>query len=172
MPTKISTQVGYACNKERFEDDETGKSTFIEVIGTNSEFIVELTYNQYDNNKKIFDVKDVFSSLNEHYLPIFKTIFKSETEGKEEYINEYLNDEFYEKYKDFQPKEKQFLLRVGKHSGARAVTIDGLRDISIKESKSRTLKHQKEETTTWLYGEKSNSTTELLPFGWVLCEII
>jgi CRISPR-associated protein Csm5 len=162
---KVGTKIGYACNRERFEDDETGISTFIETINADSEFIVNITY-------KDLNMQDILNSLNEHYLPIFKTIFQEETKGKDEYILEYLNDSFYEKYKKFQPKESQFLLRVGKHSGARAVTIDGLRDISVKESKYRTLKHQKEETTTWLFGEKSHATKDLLPFGWVLCEII
>jgi len=162
---KIGTKIGYACNKERFEDDETGMSTFIETINPNSEFIVDISY----HNLKM---QDILNSLNEHYIPIFKSMLLNETDGKEEFINEYLADSFYEKYKNFIPKENQFLLRVGKHCGARAVTIDGLRDISVKESKYKTLKHQKEETTTWLFGESSNSSTNLLPFGWVLCEVI
>jgi len=173
---KISTKIGFACNKERFEDDETGPSTLIETIQPNSQFIVDVNYQQYDlNNNKILDMKDLFESLNAHYLPIFKTIFKQETNNKDEYILEYLPDDFYEKYKNFTPKENQFLIRVGKHSGARAVTIFGAtndrREIRVKESKRREIKLE-EETTTWLFGEKQNSTQNLLPFGWLLCEIV
>jgi len=173
---KISTKIGFTCNKERFEDDETGPSTFIETIQPNSEFIVDVNYHQYDlNDNKIFDMKDLFGSLNAHYLPIFNTIFEQETNNQDEYILEYLPDDFYEKYKNFTPKENQFLIRVGKHSGARAVTIFGAtndrREITVKESKYRTIK-AKEETTTWLFGEKHNSTQNLLPFGWILCEIV
>jgi len=163
--TKIGTTIGYACNKERFEDDDSGMATFIEIIDTNSEFIIDVNY-------KDLDIKQILNSCNEHYLAIFKSIFSSNTNGKEEFINEYLTDDFYDKYKDFNLKENQYLIRVGKHSGARAVTIDGLRDISIKESKYRTLQHQKEETTTWLFGEDKNSVQNLLPFGWLLCEIL
>ena len=34
------------------------------------------------------------------------------------------------------------------------------------------IKHQKEETTTLLFGEKSNATTNLFPFKWVVCELM
>jgi CRISPR-associated protein Csm5 len=162
---KVSTKIGFACNKERFEEeDNSSMSTFIEIICKDS--ILEM-----DLNYKDLDINSILNSCNSHYLPIFKTIFEPETNGKDEWINEYLPEDFYEKYKDFTPKGNQFLIRVGKHSGARAVTIDGQRQIRVKENKRRTITTD-QETTSWLFGEKSNSNSNLLPFGWLLCEVV
>ncbi|MBR2917657.1 MAG: hypothetical protein IKC25_02835 [Campylobacter sp.] len=52
------------------------------------------------------------------------------------------------------------MLRIGKHSGARAVTIDGKRKIKIIQGKNRS-KIADQETTIWLANGK--------PLGWVLC---
>jgi CRISPR-associated protein Csm5 len=163
--TKISTKIGFALNKERFEDDTSGLSTLIEVINKDSAFMIDIAYDE-----KRIDIDKIINSANKHYKPIFDSIFDEENE----YICRYIEDEFYEKYKDLSKnlKQNQFLLRVGKHSGARAVTIDKLRDISVKESKYKTLKHQQEETTTWLFGEEENDIENLLPFGWLLCEVM
>jgi CRISPR-associated protein Csm5 len=110
-------------------------------------------------------------------MPIFRSLFLNQVNGKKEYIYKYLSNNFYEKYRHFELKPNQYLLRVGKHSGARAVTIDGMRDIKSKISgggkrrKPNKFEYREDETTTWLFGDKSNSNYGLLPFGWVLAEI-
>ncbi len=65
-------------------------------------------------------------------MPIFNSIFSPKTDGKEEFVYKYLEDNFYDKYRNFKLKDNQYIIRVGKHSGARAVTIDGLRQIKSK----------------------------------------
>jgi len=174
---KIGTKIGFALNKERFEYDFNNPnaniklSTQIEVINAGSEFIIDINYNE-------LNIKEILNSCNEHYLPIFKSIFSNETNGKEEYISEYLEDNFYETYRYFKPKENQYLIRVGKHSGARAVTIDGIREIKVKISgggkrrKPNKWETREDETTTWLFGDNTNINSNLLPFGWILCEIV
>jgi CRISPR-associated protein Csm5 len=169
-----STKIGYALNKERFEEDDTGPYTIVEVINKGSEFKIDISYNNLDIGK-------ILNSCNEHYLPIFKQQFKAYSNFKnkkiEEWTNEYFSDEFYEKYKDFKLKENQFLIRVGKYSQARAVTIDGLRKIRVKVSgggprrKPNKWETLDQETTTWMFGEYQNSNENLLPFGWMVCEI-
>lgn len=242
IPTKISTSIGYAINKERFEEDKQSQmNTFIEIIEPNSEFVIDINYDEILKDKKAFNISDIFSSCNNHYKPILDSLVS------EDEICEYLEDSFYEKSKSLQLKPNQFLLRVGKHSGARAVTVDWLRRIAVKlcevknnnrDSKSNeeriekrvTRLHKKsrfenvdditrlmvdegliledkekkayrlskdflnnpskiehiiqrnprttiqaflsEETTTWLYGKHYKDNKGLLPFGWVLCEII
>ncbi len=168
--TKIGTKIGFALNKERFEynfnepKNNLKLATQIEVILPTSEFIVDIYYQN-------LDIKEILESCNSHYLPIFKSILSNKTDGKEEFINEYLNDDFYDKYKDFEPKENQYLIRVGKHSGARAVTINGQRKIRVRKDK-RNSEILDQETTTWLFGFNENSLNNLLPFGWVLAEIL
>lgn len=65
---------------------------------------------------------------------------------------------------DFTIKENQFLLKVGKYSGARAVTVDGMRNIKIMQGKNKPPRYSDEETTFW--------SINSMPFGWLLCEIL
>ena len=159
--TKISTKIGFALNKERFEDDTSGLSTFIEVINKDSQFLIDIKYDE-----KRINFNNIIQSANKHYKPIFDSMFNKE----KEHIHKYIESEFFKKYQNLSLKENQFLLRVGKHSGARAVTIDEIRSIRVRESESEYLENKSEETTTWLFGEEEDSLSNLLPFGWLLCE--
>jgi len=75
-------------------------------------------------------------------------------------------------------KEKRgvsaFLLRIGRHSGAEAVTIEGNRDIKIMQGKGQSPKYLDQATTLWLASEtsKPNSNNGLVPFGWAVMEVI
>lgn len=63
-----------------------------------------------------------------------------------------------------------FLLRVGRHSGAENVTLDGVREIRITQAKG-SWRIGDAATTLWLAAEHENATRgALLPFGWVLVE--
>ena len=169
---EVSTKIGFALNKERFEYDKYNPraniklSTQIEAIMPNSEFFIDINYGT-------LNIKEILQSCNDHYMPIFKSIMQ----GKNEYINNYLDKKFYDDYLYWEPKPNQYLIRVGKHSGARAVTIEGLRDIKSKLSgggkkrKPNRFEQRKDETTTWLFGDNPNSNNNLLPFGWLICEI-
>ena len=68
----------------------------------------------------------------------------------------------------FQDDKNSFLARVGRHSGAESVTIEGHRDISImgKRGERKYLNHA---TTLWLASDKRKpvSMNNLHPFGWV-----
>ena len=171
-PLKTYAMIGYSNNKERFEDDELGPSNKLETIYTKSEFEVTISFKNLKPEAN-FDIQNILSSCNSHYFENFDSMF-----SKDDYVNEYFPESFYEKYLNFKLKQNQFLLRVGKHSGARAVTIDGMRKIKIHEGGGgpKKKKHvwltKDEETTTWLFGSTEKSTQSLLPFGWVLCELI
>ncbi|MBD3796094.1 MAG: hypothetical protein IE881_09275, partial [Epsilonproteobacteria bacterium] len=179
-PIKTMSVIGYSLNKERFEDDKLGPSNKLEVIYSGSEFETTLQIRDYEVTKQV-DFSLIKKSCDEHYLKLFQSMMKAKNlhRGKmvDDYINEYFSEKFYEQYKDLKLKENQFLLRVGKHSGARAVTIEGQREIKVKISgggarrKPNRWETLEEETTTWLFGASEQSTTNLLPFGWVLCEI-
>ncbi len=173
---RVNTKIGFALNKERFDYDfhnpnaNIKLSTYIEVIEPKSEFMVYINYGE-------LDIKEILQSCTNHYMPIFRSLFLSQVNGKKEYINKYLSPNFYESYRHFELKPNQYLLRVGKHSGARSVTIEGLRKIKSKVSgggkrrKPNVFEYLDQETTSWLFGEKSNSNNGLLPFGWVIAEI-
>ncbi|MFM2058028.1 MAG: hypothetical protein RLY71_2413 [Pseudomonadota bacterium] len=64
-----------------------------------------------------------------------------------------------------------FLLRVGRHSGAESVTLDGVREIRVMQGKGMPARQSDESTTLWLAAEHENVTRgALLPFGWLLVE--
>ena len=68
-----------------------------------------------------------------------------------------------------------FLIRLGRHSGAEAVTIEGNRWIKIMQGKSRPPKFSRDGATTiWLASEtrKPLINKNLIPFGWTVMEII
>ena len=65
---------------------------------------------------------------------------------------------------------RAFLLRVGRHSGAESVTLDGVRKIKIMKG-NRSPDFLEQSTTWWLASDEMDSTTNLLPFGWVLVEL-
>lgn len=63
------------------------------------------------------------------------------------------------------------LLRVGRHSGAESVTLDGVRDIKIMQGPGKPPRYQDKATTDWLACEQEKSTRNLLPFGWVFVDL-
>ena len=68
-----------------------------------------------------------------------------------------------------------FLLRVGRHSGAESVTLNGVRAIKIMEGKGADGKNQSSSASTaktlWLAADEKDQSTNLLPFGWLLIEL-
>ncbi len=153
------TFIDEAINKKRNKEakqDNSGVKIRVQAIAQNSEFETKFTIK--DENLKI---EDIIQSSKNHYNSIFKSQFDYETD---EFTRKYLSDIFIKNYENFDLKPNQFLLKVGKHSGARAVTIDGLREIKIMQGKGRDSKTSTEETTFWGINR--------YPFGWLLCEIV
>lgn len=64
-----------------------------------------------------------------------------------------------------------FLLRVGRHSGAESVTVDGVRKIKIMTGKGQPPKEERAAKTLWLAAERKDQQQGLLPFGWVIVEL-
>ncbi|MBW2737571.1 MAG: type III-A CRISPR-associated RAMP protein Csm5 [Deltaproteobacteria bacterium] len=69
----------------------------------------------------------------------------------------------------FQDNKNSFLVRIGRHSGAESVTIEGHRNIKIMMGKGEKPKYIGHATTLWLASEtrKPASLANLQPFGWV-----
>ena len=73
-------------------------------------------------------------------------------------------------------RNEAFLLRVGRHSGAESVTLDGVRNIKILLGKDvETGKQRFENRTTgtswWLAASDIQDRAGMLPFGWLLVEL-
>lgn len=72
-----------------------------------------------------------------------------------------------------------FLLRVGRHSGAESVTLRGARDGHIKimldkdpETRKQRFAYESDARTLWLAADEKDQSTNLLPFGWLLVELL
>lgn len=60
-----------------------------------------------------------------------------------------------------------FLLRIGKHSGAESVTLDGARSIKILGAKGQPPSYRSETTEKRFASATRAATGNLLPFGWI-----
>ncbi|GMU46146.1 MAG: hypothetical protein AMXMBFR26_09280 [Porticoccaceae bacterium] len=68
-------------------------------------------------------------------------------------------------------RQSAFLLRVGRHSGAESVTLNGVRKIRIMQGGGQPAIERAEPLTWWLAASDEKQRTDLLPFGWLLVEV-
>lgn len=72
-------------------------------------------------------------------------------------------------------QRRAFLLRVGRHSGAESVTLNGVRSIKIlkgmDENGRQKFDYESMPLTWWLAASDEKQRTDLLPFGWLLVEV-
>ena len=81
-------------------------------------------------------------------------------------LNGLLNDELNE----LRQHRQGFLLRVGKHSGAESVTLNGVRDIKILGKQGEPPSYRPETTEKRFASHTKKAESGLLPFGWVWVE--
>ena len=63
-------------------------------------------------------------------------------------------------------------IRLGRHSGAACVTIEGHRSIKIMGKRGDPPKYGANALTLWLAADSARATSGLLPFGWAALEIL
>ncbi len=120
-----------------------------------------------------WNAQQIATACNHFYLPQLKI----ELEKMQEHgylnadwvatIKHLLNNLLAEKI----DKNQVFLLRVGRHSGAESVTLDGVRNIKIMRGKDQASDYRENTTTWWLAANDTQSKTGMLPFGWLLVEM-
>lgn len=122
-----------------------------------------------------WSIGDIAQACNDFYQKLFQRETESMRKmgyldsGWLEVVQHIFSPEILEKL----DRNEAFILRVGRHSGAEAVTLEGARNGSIKIMGGKKGKdHYKDTPTTWwLAASDTNSKTDTLPFGWVLVEI-
>lgn len=65
---------------------------------------------------------------------------------------------------------KACLLRVGRHSGAVAMTLNGMRQIKIMQARGTPPTYEHDTRQIWLAADRKDATGDMLPFGWVILE--
>ena len=66
---------------------------------------------------------------------------------------------------------RAMLLRVGRHSGAESVPLNGVRKIKIMQGQGRPPRFKGKPQTLWLAANTQQARSEMVPFGWILLEI-
>jgi len=75
-----------------------------------------------------------------------------------------------EKHLKLYKEKKGFFIKIGKHSGAEAVTIEGVRRILIRLTGNRK-EYRDSPTTIWLASPKQKDISMAYPFGWAFMTI-
>lgn len=67
-------------------------------------------------------------------------------------------------------KENGFLVRLGRHSGAESITVNGYRSIKVMKGRGEKPAYENHATTLWLASEVAKPTLKqnLRPFGWAV----
>ena len=117
-----------------------------------------------------FTVTDIAEACNRFYKPVLEkelAILKSRgfiDNQWEAQIKKVLNS-------DALKNNQSFLLRVGRHSGAESMTLNGIRNIKIMQGRNEKLVFQDQTTTIWLANDHQKNERDLVPFGWMLVDI-
>ncbi|NLF98073.1 MAG: type III-A CRISPR-associated RAMP protein Csm5 [Candidatus Riflebacteria bacterium] len=171
------TMVLYATNHRKNPDRQADKSSLtvaFEVIMPGNEFVGMANLEQPKGLKSVakmpavVDLEALAKASEGHY---FKKLQQEEEMLKKLGCQPGLVDKVREKSGDKLFKTV-FPLRVGHHSGAEFLTLDGNRQIKVK--KGRQYEIADSATTVWLASASKRPKTlnDLAPFGWILLEFL
>lgn len=124
---------------------------------------------KFPNENLLFDIKQIAGYCNDHYKPVLES--ELEVMRERGFLDSEWDNNIRTLLNNFFAKSNSgrfFLLRVGRHSGAEAVTIEGVRHIKIMQGNPE---YQSQTKTLWLAANDPKQRTGLLPFGWLLVEI-
>ena len=157
-PTKAKIRILYAINVRKDGKEGSGPYQILEVIMPDSVFTGKITIVEKEGCKKITK-RLILESLDCFYSKVFdeeSKIVKKITEVNMPAV-----------------KKGFSLIRLGKHSGAESVTIEGFRAIRVRKQGGRTLTSQ-HATTLWLASEsrKKESCGKIYSFGWAVIGVV
>lgn len=119
-----------------------------------------------------FDAKQIAQACNRFYQPILKSeIELMRTRGYLDPDWDKSMQSLLEKTHGRMQRGEVFLLRVGRHSGAESVTLNGVRNIKIMKGEGEQPDYLDAAKTLWLAADKKDQMSRLLPFGWLLVEL-
>ncbi|NOY64105.1 MAG: type III-A CRISPR-associated RAMP protein Csm5 [Nitrospirae bacterium] len=167
----IHTKILYAVNiKKDAGQIGRGPSQIFEVVLRGSTFDgtiqVQLPLDEFSIPKP-FEEKVLLKSVHKHYARVYLK--------EKSIIEEKLGFQM-PKLVNVGKKQKEdiFLVRLGRHSGAEAVTIEGNRKIKIMQGRGKSPKYEDHATTIWLSSNNARprNGNSLTPFGWAVLEVL
>lgn len=176
---ELKTKIVYAVNRKKEPSDKPtlsekgGVYQIFETIQPGSIFDGILNINNPATSSGIklsISASTLMSSLNKFYAPLLENEIKT-LKGIDisvPLINS-INAQFKGKI-----NKTAFIVSVGRHSGAEAVTIEGNRHIKILQGRDREAKYLDHSTTIWLASDspKPQNNNYLIPFGWAVLEVV
>ncbi len=162
MPVgEVKTKIVYAVNEKKTpsKHEAGGPYQVLEVIEPDAEFFGSIRLEKPERGvpiKSPLKMEAVLKSLN--------AFFTKEKRREDDQLSG-----IGVSVQERQPLNGSNLVRIGRHSGAECVTVEGNRSIRIMQPGSRQAKWSDEATTLWLAAEsrKPGNKTGLRPFGWV-----
>ena len=118
-----------------------------------------------------FSFEEIAQACNEFYLPLWeeeKRLLKERGFVRETWLEQ--TEKLLGSLKPRMERGDALLLRVGRHSGAEAVTVAGVRSIKINRGPKKTPAYESSPTTLWLAASQQKAERDLLPFGWIVVE--
>lgn len=166
------SKIVYAINRKRKASRYEARGPFQVLEAIKKETVFEGIINIYQPEslskiKKPITEKELLASVNDFYKPLFN----NENEALKEMGIQ--NNGIIDEFKGMLGKSV-FLVRIGRHSGAEAVTIEGNRHIKIMQGRNEKPKYLDHATTFWLAADESKpkNNNGLLPFGWAVMEVV
>ncbi len=167
MPVgEVHTKIIYAINKKKKISDREARGPYqiLEVVEPGACFIGEISVDA-PLSKKFISKPVSLEALLESLNPFYKKENEKECQGFKVIGVEgaALN-----------PAQGEYTLRIGRHSGAESITVDGHRNIKIMRGKKESPKFLDHATTFWLASEteKNQHNKGLRPFGWTVLELL
>lgn len=170
----VRTKIVYGINKKKRVSDRetraaTGPQQIFEVIESGSIFEGAININKPEGKGGIqtpIERSTLFTALQHHYTKLFEQDMRivQDCGFSKISINAF----------EDQLGKSCFLVRLGRHSGAEAVTIENNRYIKIMQGRGQPSKSLPYSTTIWLASESARPTSNngLLPFGWAMLEVL
>ncbi|MCA1926558.1 MAG: RAMP superfamily CRISPR-associated protein [Thiobacillus sp.] len=119
-----------------------------------------------------FDAKEIAQACNRFYQPILKREIDSmRARGYLDPDWDAAIQKLLAAANDRMQRGEVVLLRVGRHSGAESVTLNGVRNIKIMKGKDEKPDYLDAAKTLWLAANDKDQMAGLLPFGWLLVEL-
>jgi len=175
----VKTKIVYAINRKKQKSDKSTLAEkgevyqILETIQAGAVFEGIININLPEQTAGIscpITVDSLKSSLNKFYVPLLETEIKvlKGVDISVTIINA-INAKFHGQF-----NKTAFLVRLGRHSGAEAVTIEENRHIKIMQKQGSLPKFLDHATTLWLASDnpKPQNNNNLLPFGWAVLETV
>ncbi len=175
MPAKgVKTRVVYAVNKKKNSmANARGPYRILETVKPGSAFTGVIEVVEPEKGAEIrrpLTMEGLLGWTNEFYMSLLE---KECSVTEKARVKTPTPASLRERYGDGLGRTA-FLVRIGRHSGAEAVTIEGCRHIKINQGKGKAALFWDHATTLWLASDyrKPRRNEDLTPFGWCVMELV